>query len=166
MIGGGTRDPAATRDASRSSSGAVMDSWKFTPVTPAVARQGGELPGVAGHVDQHVDAIRVRARDGVRQRHRRAVNRLGGSVAPHPFDLGCRGDGVHVRAGLRGELGQERADSVGRTDDQHDLAVQRRQRVRNCHRGDARGGQRGSSDRVQAGRYSRQRGALAAGHVL
>jgi hypothetical protein len=35
VIGGGTMDRAATRDASRSSSGAVMDGWKFTPVTPA-----------------------------------------------------------------------------------------------------------------------------------
>ncbi len=131
-------DPAATRDASRSSSGTVMESWKFTPVTPAlcerllvgdvaggergatgahVARQGGELRGVAGYVDQHVDAVRMRARDGLRQWRRRTVDRLGGSVACHAFGLGRRGDGVHVRAGLRGELGQEGADCAGRTDD-------------------------------------------------
>ena len=106
------------------------------------------------------------ARDGLRQRHRRPVDYLSSSVARHPLGLGRRGDGVHVRAGPGGELGQKRADSAGRTDDQHDLAVQRRQRLRNLHRGDAHRGQRGGSDRVQAGRYPRQRGVLAAGHVL
>jgi hypothetical protein len=34
-------DPAATRAASWSSSGAAMESWKFTPVTPARASVSG-----------------------------------------------------------------------------------------------------------------------------
>ena len=37
VIGGGTMDAAATLDASWSSNGTVMESWKFTPVTPARA---------------------------------------------------------------------------------------------------------------------------------
>jgi hypothetical protein len=43
-----------------------------------VSGQDSELPGVAGHVNQHVDAIRVRPGDGLGQRRHRAVDGLSG----------------------------------------------------------------------------------------
>src|ERR1700730_9913378 len=44
VIGGGITDPAATQDASRSSSGTVVWSAKFTPVTPARASVCSSAP--------------------------------------------------------------------------------------------------------------------------
>ena len=119
--------------------------------------RAAKLLGVAGQVNQHVDAIGVRPGDGLGERRVGTVDGLGGPVTHHAAGLGGGGGGVDVSARVSGELGQKRADAAGCPDDEHCLAIQRRQRLGDRHCGAARGGQRGRGYQVKTGRDARQR---------
>src|SRR4051794_26047759 len=80
---------------------------------------------VAGEVDQHVDAVRVRPLDLLGERCGRVIDDLADAVAAHPLLVGDADVRDSPSARLYGKLRRERANAAAGADDQHALPGQR-----------------------------------------